>query len=225
VPLLSPQMLQALGVPASPPLTAATESFLLRGLAVLYDLAQRAPQDALAEATAAGSTLAYLRAITELAITAAPPVDEWTVALLRGHLALAAALEAAGGVWTDDEVVERCAVGTETLLRWREQHRVLALARPDGTFVYPVAQFSLRETDADVMEPYAAMRGVLQRVGDAMSQAALAGLLATPQPMLAQADGRAVSPFAALAAGRAQETMALLDWVLTPSDAGAPAVG
>lgn len=115
-------------------------------------------------------------------------------------------------------------VTRQTLQQWRNQGRVLALARPDGSFSYPLAQFKRPEADTGLPRPYEVIRQINDIVGARLSPEELVGLLASPQAMLVGSDGTNSSPFAAIAAGEVEGVLALVRWVVTPADEGAPAV-
>lgn len=154
----------------------------------------------------------------ENAVTEPLTSEAWESTLRRGRRALDEALAATGGAWTAEHAKDRLGVSRRTLLKWRREGRILALPRADGAFVYPVAQFGAPATDADPPRPFGAIRQILARAGEAASPDALFSLLATPQSMLADADGAPLTPFAALAAGRNDEVVAFIEWFFSPTD-------
>ena len=207
----------------APLLSPASEIFLRRVATLVYGLARRAPQTAVMQAASAGSDTALIRALADMVITEAP-ADAMATALLRGRLALAECLEASGGVWTAEEAVDTLRVKRQTLQLWRDQGRVIALRRSDGSYSYPIAQFAPATSDASVPRPYDAIRTMHELVGGHLSAEELVSLFATPQPMLRDAAGHEQTPFQVLAAGDVDRVLDLVRWVVTPPDADAPLV-
>lgn len=223
---LSAEVLEALGASdTDQELPAVSQVFLLRSMRMLYELARHAPAAVLADAAAAGSNTALVRAISDLVITESPAAEVWEAAMLRGRVALGEILEAAGGVWSTEEVVAHLAVTRQTLHQWRSSGRVLALPAAGNTFVYPVAQFIPAAADTSVPRPHPAIRWICALADGRMSPEELVAFMATPQEMLAGTDGHPVTPFASLAAGEEEAVRGVLEWVLTPADADAPPKG
>lgn len=93
-------------------------------------------------------------------------------------------------MWTADEAGVNLQVSREALRQWRAQGRVLALARQDGSFSYPLAQFKHPEADTGVPRPYDAIKQINEIVGARLSPEELVALLAAPQAMLTGPDGQ-----------------------------------
>lgn len=157
---------------SAPDLPLASEILLARISAMAYSLVHRAPQSAVVAAAAAGSNSALMEALASMASTESPSQDAWTSALLRGRFTLAECLEASGGVWTAEEAVVHLGVTRQTLQQWQSQGRVLALARHDGSFSYPVAQFEPAAADTEPPRPYGAIRQINEIVGASLSREA-----------------------------------------------------
>ena len=208
--------------PSAPEMSAASEILIARVSQLIYTLVQRAPQAAVMQAAASGSTAALLDAVASMVVTAAPADDAWTVSRLRGTVALAHRVEAAGGVWSAEEATTHLQVKRQALHQWRDAGRVIALQRSDGSFSYPVAQFQPANSDLTAPRPYPAIAEITATIGARMSAEELVAILATPQPMLAHEDGSLQTPFAALEAGESDRVLALVRWVATPADADAP---
>ncbi len=223
--LLNRPFLAMVGADASAPdMSPASEILIARFSSLIYSLVSRAPQAAVIRAAAAGSNAELVHALADMVITEAPADDAWTTALMQGSVALAACLEAAGGVWTADEATTRLMVKRQTLQQWRDSGRVLALQRHDGSFSYPVAQFEPPVSDTGVPRPYEAIAQISEIVGSRLSTEELVALLATPQVMLRDKTGQPMTPFAALALGETTRFLDLVRWVVTPPDADAPDV-
>lgn len=206
---------------SGPELSTASEILLARISAVVYGLLQRAPQSAVEQAAASGSNAVLMHHLATMMITEAPAEDAWAVALLRGRVALAERLEASGGVWAADEAVKNLQVSRQTLQQWRNQGRILSLARQDGSFSYPLAQFKPAAADTGAPRPFDAVQQLTGMAGSHMTPEELVGWLATEQPMLAVAGGAPVTPFAALAAGDTERVLEALCWLVQPADDGA----
>jgi hypothetical protein len=205
-----------------PEVSEASAILITRVNALLYDVVRRAPQAAVMRAAAAHSNATLLQAVADLVVTEATADEDWNTALLRGTVALAACLEAAGGVWTAGEATMHLGVTRQTLQQWRDRGRVLALPRRDGSYAYPVAQFKPPVSDTGAPGPYAAIAQITKVVGSRLRPEELVALLATPQPLLRDEAGAPMTPFTALARGEAARVLALVNWIVTPSDAEAP---
>ncbi len=223
--LLHQPFLTMVGADASSPeVSPASEILIARFSSLIYTLVSRAPQAAVIRAAASGSNAELMHALADMVVTEAPADDAWTTALLQGSVALAACLEAAGGVWTADEATTRLMVKRQTLQQWRDSGRVLALQRHDGSYSYPVAQFAPPVSDTGAPRPYEAIAQITQTVGSRLSVEELVALLATPQPLLRDKAGAPMAPFTALALGEAPRVLDLMRWVVTPPDTDAPDV-
>lgn len=205
-------------------LSVASEILIARVVGLVYGLVQRAPQGAVVQAAASGSDTALMNSLAAMVITEAPAQDAWSTALLRGRLALAERLEASGGVWTAEEAVTNLQVARQTLQQWRAQGRVIALAREDGSFSYPIAQFKQPVADTVKPRPYDAIKQINGIVGSRLSPEELVALLAAPQAMLTGPDGQQQTPFAALATGDSEGVLDVVRWIVVPPDEDAPTV-
>jgi hypothetical protein len=136
---------------------------------------------------------------------------------MRGQVALMEALERSGGVWQADEAQEQLDVTRETLRRWRDDRKVLALPTATGSFRYPVGQFARSHGDDEPFRPLAGLNDVLARIGDRLTPEETLLLLATPQRAW---EGR--SGFAALANGDMKDVIQFVTHVVKPQDADAP---
>lgn len=139
-------------------------------------------------------------------------------------MALAACLEAAGGVWTADEASTRLKVKRQTLQQWRDRGRVRALQRHDGSYSSPVVQLAAPVSDTGAPRPYEAIAQITESVGSRLATEELVALLATPQPLLRDKAGQLMTPFAALALGDTAGVLDMMRWVVTPPDVDAPDV-
>lgn len=207
---------------SSPAPSAAGEILVARVAALVYGLAQRAPEAAVIQAAASGSSAALMKSLAAMVITEAPAEAAWETALLQGQVALAERLEAVGGVWTAEEAMHRLGVKRQSLQQWRDQGRVLALMRQDGSFSYPLAQFKQPASDTGVPRPYGVIQDITATVGTRMSAEELVAMLAEPQAMLADADAQPMTPFAAIAAGEDDRVMEFVRWAVARPDADAP---
>ncbi len=200
-----------------------TEAFVARVAELAYELAAVSSPAALARALASGSPAALLREVAGLVLARglSSPDSE---ARLRGEVAVAEALERTGGLWRADEAQAALGVSRAALHAWRAAGRVLALPLADGSFGYPVAQFVRGASDAVPPRPHPDLPRVLAAAGP-LTPHELFGVLAAPQPALADGEAPAEPPtgFDALHAGGAARVAALLRHLTTPDDADAPA--
>gem|GEM_PF-6586753 len=154
----------------------------------------------------------------------AAPTNAKIDELLRlGRKVLAETVAESGGVWTKEVALGHLAISEPELDSFRGVGRVLALPQSDGTFVYPVAQFVRPASEAEVWRPFPVILKIAHLAyAKAWSAELLVTFLGTPQDLLAT-DGRAArTPFEALIDGDWAVVLALMEWVLTESDAGAP---
>lgn len=213
-----------LDVPAAGPVRPEVAAFVARIATLAFTTASVATPAATARALATNTPETLLGAFAELLTAggrtgAAAPL---AAAFLRGRVALADALARSGGVWRADEAQTQLRVSRTTLLQWREAGRVLAVPLSES-FVYPVAQFAPAATDLAPPRPYPAMTEILAVARGRLTPGELAGLLATPQPGLAGADGAPRTGFATIAAGEAARVVAMVRHVTTAPDADADA--
>jgi len=199
----------------------AGEILIARIASLVYDLVQRAPRSAVAQAAASGSSVGMIGAVVELLQYETPSTDDRLRAMLTGRVALAKALQESGGILLADEATDRLSVSRATLQNWRDKGQVLALQVADGSFVYPVGQFEQPSHDATRPRPYKAIEEIRKTAGDWLTVDELIGLLVSRQDFLASADG-ARTGFQALADGDAARVIEMVRHVATPADEGAP---
>jgi hypothetical protein len=209
-------------VPA-PPRSPIAESVAARAAGLAAALVDRASPATLLNAASAPTDSAFLGAMADLLLETAYP-DSVASARLRGRIALARAIEQAGGLWTADQAQHELGVKRSTLQNWRDDGRVLALAAADGSFLYPIAQFEPPATDLTRPRPFPAIAAITAKASNTLSSEELIALLCVPQPMLSDANDLAISPFDALARGREDSVLAMLDWLREDPDADAPQV-
>jgi hypothetical protein len=83
---------------------------------------------------------------------------------MRGQVAQVDALTRSGGVWPADEAAAQLGVTSETLQRWGDDRKVLALPSDTGSYRYPVAQFARTEGLGEPVRPLRGLRDVLARI-------------------------------------------------------------
>ena len=199
----------------------AAEILIARMASLIYDLVQRAPRSAVAQAAASGSSVGMVGAVAELLQYETPASDDELKAMLTGRIALAKALKESGGILRADEAMERLDVTRATLQNWRDKGQVLALQAADGSFVYPVAQFERPSHDATHPRPYKAIEEIRKTAGDWLTVDELIGLLVSQQDFLANSSGPR-SGFEALADGDSARVIEMIRRVAVPADEGAP---
>ncbi|MEO7360354.1 MAG: hypothetical protein ABI120_08490 [Gemmatimonadaceae bacterium] len=207
---------------AEPGLSQTAEALVARVAAMVYGLVRDASPTAVSHAAASGSNAALVGALAEIVASTGSADDEWTMAMLRGQVALAELLENAGGVWTADVAVTRLGVSRTTLQNWRKQGRVVCIRTEDGSFVYPAAQFEQPRSDRSQPRPYPGVSEVSALLAKQMTPEELVALLATPQDMLATSKADARTMFQAMADGDTEHALVVAHWVATPADDGAP---
>lgn len=205
-------------------LTPLAEAVVARVAAMTYELVRHASPAAMLTAAASGTNAALVGALAELVGSEAHAPDPLALARLRGQVTLATRVAESGGVWPADIAIEQLNVTRSTLQNWRMSRRVVALERDDGSFAYPVAQFERPRSDLTSPRPYPILAQLGAIVADRLTSEELVALLATPQEVLAGADGAARTAFDALAAGDADAVIALVTHAVTPADEGAPLV-
>jgi len=144
--------------------------------------------------------------------------EERLRALLAGRVALATALEEAGGVLLGAEAAGHLKVSRETLQNWHDKGQILALEAADGSAIYPVAQFERPSHDVSHPRPFKAIAEIRRVAGDWLAVDELIGLLTSRHDALADAAGRRTG-FKAIADGDAPRVVAMVRHVRTPADA------
>ncbi len=200
------------------------------GEAVVARLAQMAATIALTMgkselliALSASTPAGFLGVLAERLACAAPP-NESALEALRGKVALAETIRSSGGLWRADEAQRELHVSRATLQAWRDNRRVLALPMGDGSFGYPVVQFTRPSSDLEAPKPHPAMANVLEAAGDRIEAPELFLVLASPQPALAKPGGEARTGFEAMHEGDAASVVGLIRHLVTPADEGAPPI-
>ncbi len=207
---------------AEPGLSQTAEALVARVAAMVYGLVRDASPTAVSHAAASGSNAALVGALAEIVASTGSADDEWTMAMLRGQVALAELLENAGGVWTADVAVARLGVSRTTLQNWRRLGRVVCIRTDDGSFIYPAAQFGKPRSDRSQPRPHLGIADVTALLGKQMTPEELVALLVTPQDMLATSTATARTMLQAIADGDAKQALDVARWLATPSDEGAP---
>lgn len=200
------------------------------GEAVVARLAQMAANIALTmgksellTALSASTPAGFLGVLAERLACAQPP-NQSALEALRGKVALAESIVSSGGLWRADEAQRELRVSRATLQAWRDGRRVLALPMGDGSFGYPVVQFTRPSSDVEAPKPHPAMAKVLEAAADRLDAPELFVVLAAPQPALAKPGGDARTGFEAMHDGDAESVVGLIRHLVTPEDEGAPPI-
>lgn len=146
--------------------------------------------------------------------------------LAEGQEALLQALEEAGALWSAEEVARQFGATPAAVLEWLREERFLAVRRADGSLAFPAAQFEAQWTEGlAAPRSFACIESIIRAARD-MNHGELAGLLVTPQEVLATGEGATSRPartgFEAIADGDCSRVVELVRELAIPADEGAP---